>query len=103
MEIESFGISKDESTDNLFTRENLQQMDYLNYVVKETLRLDDPVYESLNYCAVQDTQICGVPIPKDTRLRVDFTCRHLNSSDWQQPMKFIPERFDPTSEYVNLF
>ena len=98
-EIENFGIKKIVNIDIFITKENIQQMDYLNYVLKEALRLDGPAYESLNYIAYEDTTIWGVPLPKNTILRTDFTCRHLNSRDWQEPMKFIPERFDPTSNF----
>lgn len=97
-ELESFGIKKFTNIDSLITKENIQNMDYLNYVVKEALRLDGPIYESLDYAAKQDTEICGVPIPKDTIVRADFSTRLLNSSDWKQPFEFIPERFDPSSD-----
>ena len=47
-------------------------MDYLSYVVKETLRIDSPGTESLLYSAKENITLCGVPIKKGTTLALDI-------------------------------
>ena len=78
---------------------NLEQWDYLNYLLKECLRLDPPSYESTDYVTVNDVTICGVPIPKDSWISVNFMGAHMDPEQWFEPLKFIPERFDPSHEY----
>ena len=97
-EIEKAGLNSFSNIDDLITRESIQQMDYLNYVIKEALRLDG-FYESLSYITTKNTAIWGVSIPKDTMIRLDFSCRFRSTQEWQRPTDFIPERFDPTSEF----
>lgn len=69
--------------------------------------------ESSPYRTYDDIKICDVYIPKGTGIMVDIgkvfnkdqcliisiaACHH-NPTQWHEPAKFIPERFDPTSEY----
>ena len=97
-EFKSNGFDGSKSSKNLFTMENIQKLDYLNYVVKEGIRIDGPGIESLNYEAYEDLVICGVPISKGSILKVDFVASHMSRKEWQDPRAFIPERFDPESE-----
>ena len=68
-------------------------------MVKEGLRIDSPGHESLNHYAYEDVTICGVPIPKDSTIKVDILVSHMSDKEWTNPTEFIPERFDPESEY----
>ena len=98
-ELEDAGLKRFEKHNDLYTLEKMQELNYLNYVVKEALRLDGPAFDSLNHCTYEDVRICGVPIPKGTILRLDMQVTHLDPKEWQKPNEFIPERFDPESEY----
>jgi len=40
-----------------------------------------------------------VPISKGTALRLDLLTPHFNTDDWKDPLSFVPERFDPESEF----
>ena len=82
-----------------YSKDNILKLDYLNNVVKETLRNDSPAMESLRYKASEDISICGVDISKGSELVVDICGSHYNSDEWIEPFSFIPERFDPTSKY----
>ena len=84
---------------NSITKENIYNWDYLNYVVKEALRIDPPASETLPYKALEDIEIWGIPIPKNSYITLNHFARHYNSEEWQYPLKFIPERFDPTSPF----
>ena len=88
-------------TDNegKITKEKIQELDYLNNVLKETLRIDPPGIESLLYKTYEDITICGVDIPKNMPIVIDILSAHYNKEEWIDPFKFIPERFDSGSKY----
>lgn len=43
-----------------------------------------------------------MPISKGTILNLNLMSRHYDPTQYKEPMKFIPERFDPTSKYYWL-
>ena len=51
------------------------------------------------YSTTQDVEICEVPISKGEIMAVGITWLQNCPTEWQNPEKFIPERFDPESEY----
>ena len=55
-EFEENGFGKGHSGEK-YTIDNIHKMDYLNFVVKESLRMDSPGPEALQYQAVQDVMI----------------------------------------------
>ncbi|CAI2361435.1 unnamed protein product [Moneuplotes crassus] len=77
----------------------LSECDYLTYVIKEVLRMDPPSVYSSPYMTYEEVEICGIKIPSKTKMAINFAGCHYNSDQWHEPTKFIPERFDPTSEY----
>ena len=46
---------------------------------------------------LKDTKIGDYNIRKDTELIVNFYGLHYNTSQWQRPKEFLPERFDQDS------
>ena len=76
-----------------------ENCDFLNYVIKEGFRFDPPAHGTLPYFAVEDVNICGVPISKGTIIRPAINFPHYNKNQWPNPTEFIPERFDPESEF----
>lgn len=84
------------------TKEKINSLNYLNNVVKETMRIDSPAAETFIYKATEDIEICGVPIPKGTILKPDIFAGHYDEKAWLHPREFIPERFDPDSEFYKL-
>ena len=75
------------------------KIDYLNYVVKEALRIDNSAIEPLYYFTTESFSICNVPIESGIKMKIDIFGAHYNINEWIEPTKFIPERFDPNSEY----
>ena len=76
-----------------------ENWDYLNYVIKETLRIDGPATQALLYNFKKDTTICGVPFSKGQKIYPNVLYSHYNPKEWHEPRSFIPERFDPESKY----
>ena len=74
------------------------QSDYLNYVMKESQRIDNPTIASITYQAVEDCEITGVQISKGDRLEMNIMHTHHNPEQWHRPEEFLPERFDPHDE-----
>ncbi|KAF7723243.1 cytochrome P450-dit2 [Apophysomyces ossiformis] len=91
-------ILGDEPVDVLPTVEQIKNMDYLNMVIKETLRLNSPAGEIFPRVVTQDTELAGTLLPKDTWVLLDIYNLHRNSRLWQNPDKFDPERFAPGNE-----
>ena len=88
---------------NLNEKEKVRQMidslDFLSMTIKESLRHSNPAFFSLGYKAIENVTIWGVPIPKGATIFQCLHAIHYDPQEWKDPMKFIPERFDPESEY----
>ena len=100
-ELYESGFKRFDKNENSYNKDKLHEINYLNYVIRETLRMDAPFFESLSHLAYEDVEICGVPIPKGTTIRIDITTPHNNPNEWINPREFIPERFDPESKYFS--
>jgi cytochrome P450 len=98
-ELESKGFKRFEDNFDQYTLERLGELDYLTYVIKEALRIDGPAPSSLAYKCYEDVTICGVKIPKGQEIRYEQLNIHYDENEWIWPYEFIPERFDPESEY----
>jgi len=70
--------------------------------IKESLRIDPPLARSMHFYAKQDIKIAGVPLPKGSVMSMCFIARHYDPKVWQKPYEYIPERFDPESEYYHI-
>lgn len=84
-------ITKIESlTDNVI--EQLQKMTYINAVLNESMRLYPPAWIT-DRQNVEDDIIGDFNIKKGTLIGISFYELHRNPKYWQDPDKFIPERF----------
>ncbi|CDW80978.1 cytochrome p450 [Stylonychia lemnae] len=72
---------------------------YLYLVIQESLRIEPPARSSTPMQLNQTMEIGGYTVDKNTSIAVHFYLLHRNPQEWQQPSKFIPERFDPESPY----
>ncbi|KAL2086689.1 hypothetical protein ACEWY4_017748 [Coilia grayii] len=72
--------------------EPLMQMEYLDCVLNETLRLYPPAARLERVCK-KTVDICGVIIPKDVVVMVPTFALHRDPEIWPDPEAFKPERF----------
>jgi cytochrome P450 len=79
--------------------DKLDECEYSEYFIKEVFRLDHTAPETVAYKTLDDVEICGVPIRKDNLVSISLTGMHYDPQLWRDPLKFIPERFDPDSKY----
>ncbi|OBZ81926.1 hypothetical protein A0J61_10026 [Choanephora cucurbitarum] len=91
---EIISVMGDTGEDRIPTMDQLKQMPYLNLVIKENLRHCGPTDRLMDRVANKDIVLNGITIPKGTTLNVDVTSIHMNPEYWQDPEKFMPERFE---------
>uniref|UniRef100_A0A673ZWK4 Cytochrome P450 3A n=1 Tax=Salmo trutta TaxID=8032 RepID=A0A673ZWK4_SALTR len=72
--------------------EALVQMDYLDCVLNESLRLY-PISPRLERVAKKTVEINGIVIPKDCVVLVPTWTLHRDPEIWSDPEEFKPERF----------
>ena len=76
------------------TWEQAQSLTYIRMVIQETMRLYPPIWGLIRRCAVAD-EIGGVKVnPGDVVVMCAYVAHH-SEKYWEEPEKFIPERFSP--------
>ncbi|GAV84248.1 p450 domain-containing protein [Cephalotus follicularis] len=72
---------------------DIEDLQYLQAVVKETLRLHPPAPLLLPRNARQNTNYMGYFVPKDTQILVNVWAIGRDPNTWEDPLSFKPERF----------
>ncbi|ORZ03932.1 cytochrome P450, partial [Syncephalastrum racemosum] len=99
---ETIAVLGDEPKDITPTAEETKGMEYLNCVIKETLRIAPPATTTVARRLTQDTEIGSHVFPKGTNVSLDIYEIHHNPRIWDNPSEFRPERFLPGGEAEKL-
>lgn len=81
---------------------DIKHLVYLQAIVKETLRLYPPGPLSVPHQAIENCEVTGYFIPKQTRLFVNAWKLHRDPRIWSEPEKFSPERFLTTQAELDV-
>ena len=83
------------SIEEKLTLENLSELTYLGYVIQECLRLNSPATGTSMYSFDRDTQLGPkLRVRAKDQIIVNMVGLHINSTQWQRPLEFLPDRFD---------
>ncbi|XP_040163145.1 cytochrome P450 4C1-like [Anopheles arabiensis] len=91
------GMLGAEAKTTVLTSTLLQDMKYLDLVVKESLRLVPPV-PFIGRKLLEDMEMNGTTIPAGTTISLNIFNVHRNPKVFPEPEKFIPERFSDANE-----
>merc|ERR1712176_267776 len=75
------------------TASEIESLKYLTNVFKETLRMYPPA-PAVARRIQKDEKLGNIPIPKDAECMFAMAGLHNDESNWENPTKFIPERFE---------
>ncbi|XP_055813983.1 geraniol 8-hydroxylase-like [Solanum dulcamara] len=72
---------------------DVSRLPYLQFIVKETLRMHPPAPFLIPRIVDQDVELCDYIIPKGSRVLVNVWAIGRDSTFWEEPLVFKPERF----------
>ncbi|XP_059293738.1 geraniol 8-hydroxylase-like isoform X1 [Lycium ferocissimum] len=72
---------------------DVARLSYLQCIIKETLRMHPPVPLLLPRRVEQDVELCDYIIPKGSQVLVNVWAIGRDSTFWDDPLVFKPERF----------
>lgn len=73
---------------------DLEKLEYLNMVIKESLRFHPVVPLSVPHQSMEDCTVEEFFIPKNSRIMVNAWAIMRDPNSWTDPEKFWPERFE---------
>jgi len=87
-EVEKHYVGKD------VTMEVLNKMEFLQLVIKESLRYNSPGTSLFGRLATRDFMIGDVKVKEGTMVSVNFALNNFNPKNFDEPTKFNPNRWD---------
>jgi len=78
-----------------YTYDDIQSIDYLDCVVRETLRISPPVRAPIPRTLKKDIKMGDYFLPKGSQVAYCAFTMHYNEKYWPNPTKFDPDRFLP--------
>jgi cytochrome P450 len=52
---------------------------------------------STDFCLTNEVVLNGAKIPAKVDMRAAIYCLHVNNKEWIEPLKYVPDRFNPES------
>ena len=80
--------------DRMINESDLPKLTYLQNVITETLRLFPVIPLLVPHESSKDCKVCGFDIPQGTMLFVNLWSLHRDADLWEDPTRFMPERFE---------
>lgn len=90
-----------EQLEKELTMESIKDLDYLNQVVKESLRISPSIYGKVQV-PQKDIELEGFTLKEGTRVFPCAGVMGVSDNIFAEPEKFIPARFDTGSDYFKL-
>ena len=82
------------------TRSALENLPYLQAIIKESLRIHTPVlFVSKRIVPAKGASIAGNYVPKGTFVTVSRYAANMSTLNWGEPSRFIPERWLDNSPF----
>nr|XP_043637351.1 cytochrome P450 Tp4149-like [Erigeron canadensis] len=78
---------------SVISEEDLERMQYLKAVIKESWRLHPPVPTLIPRKSTQDVKLMGYDIPAGTQAMINVWQIGRDPALWEEPNEFKPERF----------
>jgi len=75
------------------TYEDLPRLPYSRMIIDESMRMYPPAHTMVRVALAEDS-LCGRQIPKGAIIIISPWLLHRHTKQWQDPGRFIPERFD---------
>ncbi|XP_059645052.1 cytochrome P450 71A8-like [Cornus florida] len=75
------------------TADDLEEMHYLQAVIKETVRLHPPIPLLVPHDASEDVRVMGYDITAGTMVLTNAWAIGIDPMTWVEPEEFQPERF----------
>mmetsp|Transcript_15391 Transcript_15391/g.20831 ORF Transcript_15391/g.20831 Transcript_15391/m.20831 type:complete len:163 (+) Transcript_15391:97-585(+) len=82
-----------------FTLNESDNFDFTRQCFYESLRIEPPIVASTSQTFEEDIQLGKALIKKGELFHVNIQCIQHDPKQWREPAKFVPERFDPKSEW----
>ena len=83
-----------DAVDGTPTMDDVEEFEYIEWVIREAMRLYPPVYSMLRDTA-GTVELLGYEIPDGSMVMLPQWAVHRSPTYWEKPAQFIPERWEP--------